>query len=155
MKDLQGRTTQGGHALCLRAALGVACRRPACWRSLAGGASDRPPRASCASAPIPNNLPFSNERGEGFENRIAQLLAQRPRRDRLAYTWWAQRRGFVRKTLKAGLLRRRPRRADGFEHAAHDAPYYRSTYVFVPRAGGPDISSFDDRGCATAASACS
>ena len=43
----------------------------------------------------PNNLPFSNERGEGFENKIAQLLAQ-DLGERVEYTWWAQRRGFFR-----------------------------------------------------------
>ena len=49
----------------------------------------------------PNNLPFSNDAGEGFENRIAELLAHDldvP----LEYRWWAQRRGFVRNTLRAG-----------------------------------------------------
>lgn len=49
----------------------------------------------------PNNLPFSNNAGEGFENRIAELLAHDldvP----LEYRWWAQRRGFVRNTLRAG-----------------------------------------------------
>ena len=50
----------------------------------------------------PNNLPFTNRRMEGFENRIADLLA-RDMRARLSYTWWAQRRGFFRITLKAGL----------------------------------------------------
>jgi len=48
----------------------------------------------------PNNLPFSNERGEGFENRIASLLAS-DLGERVEYTWWAQRRGFVRNTLNA------------------------------------------------------
>src|SRR5207237_7106840 len=41
----------------------------------------------------PNNLPFSNERRQGFENRIAELLA-RDLQAKLEYTWWAQRRGF-------------------------------------------------------------
>src|SRR5204862_89716 len=49
----------------------------------------------------PNNLPFSNNRGEGFENRIAALIA-RDLGARVEYTWWAQRRGFVRTTLNAG-----------------------------------------------------
>src|SRR5678816_3461 len=49
----------------------------------------------------PNNLPFSNRRGEGFENRIADLVARDAGAD-LAYTWWAQRRGFFRNTLGAG-----------------------------------------------------
>src|SRR5689334_8558964 len=50
----------------------------------------------------PNNLPFSNAAGEGFENKLAELLA-RHLNARLQYTWWAQRRGFVRNTLNAGL----------------------------------------------------
>src|SRR4051812_4187852 len=49
----------------------------------------------------PNNLPFSNQRGEGFENKIAEVLA-RSLGAELRYTWWAQRRGFVRNTLLAG-----------------------------------------------------
>src|SRR5438477_10014919 len=43
----------------------------------------------------PNNLPFSNEQQQGFENKIAQVLA-RDLNERLEYTWWAQRRGFFR-----------------------------------------------------------
>src|SRR4051812_46154866 len=50
----------------------------------------------------PNNLPFSNRRGEGFENKIADLLAAEMG-ERVEYTWWAQRRGFFRNTLKSGL----------------------------------------------------
>jgi mxaJ protein len=50
----------------------------------------------------PNDLPFSNKRAEGFENRIADLVA-RELGANVTYTWWAQRRGFVRNTLKAGL----------------------------------------------------
>jgi len=48
----------------------------------------------------PNNLPYSNERGEGFENKIAERLAHALKAD-LQYTWWPQRRGFVRNTLDA------------------------------------------------------
>src|SRR3982750_3527136 len=47
----------------------------------------------------PNNLPFSNERREGFENQIAELLA-RELDANIEYSWRAQRRGFFRETLK-------------------------------------------------------
>ncbi len=47
----------------------------------------------------PDNLPFSNRAGEGFENKIAALLAK-DLHARLAYTWWPQQRGYVRKTLE-------------------------------------------------------
>jgi mxaJ protein len=60
-------------------------------------ASGADPLRVCAD---PNNLPFTNDRGEGFENRIAELLA-RDLRTRVEYTWWAQRRGFLRNTLNA------------------------------------------------------
>src|ERR1043165_8656046 len=49
----------------------------------------------------PNNLPYSNQRQQGFENKIAQLVA-RDLGVRVEYLWWPQRRGFVRNTLKAG-----------------------------------------------------
>jgi quinoprotein dehydrogenase-associated probable ABC transporter substrate-binding protein len=92
----------------------------------------------------PNNLPFSNERGEGFENKIAELLA-RDLNERLEYTWWAQRRGFFRSTLRAGVCDVVLGVPSSFELAATTAPYYRSTYVFVYRKDrGLNVHSFDD-----------
>src|SRR5947208_3754011 len=49
----------------------------------------------------PNNLPFSNEHKEGFENQIAEMVA-RDTGKKLEYVWRAQRRGLIRETLKAG-----------------------------------------------------
>src|SRR5438552_3411641 len=49
----------------------------------------------------PNNLPFSNSRQEGLENRLAELVG-RDLGVRVSYTWWPQRRGFFRQTLNAG-----------------------------------------------------
>ena len=92
----------------------------------------------------PNNLPFSNERGEGFENKLAELLAA-DLRERLEYTWWAQRRGFFRHTLRAGACDVVLGVPASFELAATTAPYYRSTYVFVYRQDkGIRVRSFDD-----------
>jgi mxaJ protein len=92
----------------------------------------------------PNNLPFSNERLEGFENKIAALLA-RDLGERVSYTWWAQRRGFFRNTVKAGLCDVVLGVPTGLEMVAPTRPYYRSTYVFVYRADrGIDVRSFDD-----------
>lgn len=80
----------------------------------------------------PNNLPLSNQAGEGFENRIAELLAHHLNA-RLEYTWWPQRKSFLRQSLDA-------HRCDlviGMPSASDDIlasqPYYRSTYVFVSR----------------------
>ena len=85
----------------------------------------------------PNSMPFSNRAGEGFENRLAAMLA-----DDLGlaveYTWFPQRRGFIRNTLR----NQNPQTGDylcdvvmglphGFEMAVTTAPYYRSTYALV------------------------
>jgi mxaJ protein len=91
----------------------------------------------------PNNLPFSNEAQQGFENKIAELVAQNLDA-RLEYVWWPQRRGFVRNTLRAGTCELIVGVPSSFELAATTRPYYRSTYVFVTRHGAPAPKSFDD-----------
>ena len=90
---------------------------------------ERPALRVCAD---PNNLPFSNDRGEGFENALAGMLAA-DMGVRVEYTWWAQRRGFVRNTLRAGVCDVLIGVPSEFELAATTRPYYRSTYVFVTR----------------------
>lgn len=92
----------------------------------------------------PNNLPFSNEKQEGFENKIADILAEELNVP-VEYTWWAQRRGFVRNTLRAGICDVVIGVPSSFELALTSRPYYRSTYVFVYRKDKKlDIRSFDD-----------
>jgi mxaJ protein len=104
---------------------------------------------SAAPAPLrvcsdPNNLPFSNQKEQGFENRIAQLLA-RDLGTKVEYFWWAQRRGFVRNTLTANKCDVIIGVPSSFELALTTRPYYRSTYVFVTRKDRKlDVSSFDD-----------
>jgi quinoprotein dehydrogenase-associated probable ABC transporter substrate-binding protein len=92
----------------------------------------------------PNNLPFSNQHLEGFENKLADLMA-REMGEKVEYTWWAQRRGFFRNTLKAGACDVVLGLPAGFEMALTTSPYYRSSYVFVSRKDSHlDIESFDD-----------
>jgi mxaJ protein len=92
----------------------------------------------------PNNLPFSNRRGEGFENKIAELIA-RDLQVKVEYTWWAQRRGFVRNTLKAGSCDLIVGMPSSMELALTTTPYYRSTYAFVFRKESHlTLHSFDD-----------
>jgi quinoprotein dehydrogenase-associated probable ABC transporter substrate-binding protein len=92
----------------------------------------------------PNNLPFSNRRLEGFENRIAELIA-REMNATVEYVWWPQRRGFVRNTLKAARCEVIMGVPSSFELALTTAPYYRSTYVFVYRKDkGLEVRTFDD-----------
>jgi len=104
---------------------------------------ERPPHVLRVCAD-PNNLPFSNRRGEGFENKLAELLAK-DLGSKVEYTWWAQRRGFLRNTLLAGLCDVVIGLPRDVEMANTTQPYYRSTYVFVTRrARGLHIRSFDD-----------
>ena len=92
----------------------------------------------------PNNLPFSDQAGHGFENKIVALIAQ-DLGSTVDYTWWAQRRGYVRHTLKADVCDIWPGVASGAEMMTSTRPYYRSSYVFVTRADrGLHIASFDD-----------
>ena len=91
----------------------------------------------------PNNLPYSNERQEGFENRIAELVAREMKAE-LRYVWWAQRRGYIRNTLRAGLCDLFIGMPTGLDMVLVTRPYYRSTYAFVTKRDGPRITSFDD-----------
>ena len=92
----------------------------------------------------PNNMPFSNEREQGFENQLVNLVAKNLNAE-VKYVWWAQRRGNVRSTLKAGLCDVIPGVASGLEMLATTEPYYRSTYVFVTRSDRKlQLSGFDD-----------
>lgn len=92
----------------------------------------------------PNNLPFSNRAGEGFENKLAEIIADELGRT-VEYVWWPQRRGFIRNTLRAGRCDVVMSIPSSFELALPTRPYYRSTYVFVARADREiDVTSFDD-----------
>jgi mxaJ protein len=89
----------------------------------------------------PSNLPFSNANGQGFENKIAELIA-RDFDARLEYTWLPQRMGFVRNTLGRGACDVIIGVPSNYELAQPTVPYYRSTYVFVSRKAG--VTSLDD-----------
>jgi mxaJ protein len=104
-----------------------------------GGSS--PPLRVCAD---PDNLPFSNQRGEGFENRLAELFA-RDLHTSVAYTWRAQRRGFVRKSFAGAACDVIIGVPAQLTQLLRTAPYYRSTYVFVARRDRHlSVRSFDD-----------
>ena len=85
----------------------------------------------------PNNMPFSNQAGEGLENRIAQLVARDLHAD-LQYTWYAERRSFLKYSLQADLCDVVMGVPSTLDTVATTAPYYRSTYAFVEKAGRPN-----------------
>src|SRR4051812_19924833 len=103
------------------------------------GAAPAPLRV-CAD---PNNLPFSNERGEGFENKIASLVARDLGRP-LTYFWLPQRRGFVRNSLNAGRCDVVMGIPAQYGLLQPTRSYYRSSYAFVSRRDRRlGIDSFD------------
>jgi mxaJ protein len=90
----------------------------------------------------PDNLPYSNTRGEGFENRIAEVVAEELHAE-LRYEWLPFLRGFVRKTMGEGLCDVFIGVPAEFERVTATRPYYRSGYVFISRGPSP-VRSFED-----------
>lgn len=92
----------------------------------------------------PNHLPFSNKEMQGFENRIAQLIADDLDRT-LRYRWWPQTIGFVRNTLKVRLCDLVMGVTSVNELLQNTNPYYRSVYTLVYRKdSGLDILTLAD-----------
>jgi mxaJ protein len=121
--------------LTLAVAASCACGGPSATTRAVG------PLRVCAD---PNNLPFSNDRLEGFENRLADVVAGELGTI-VQYTWWAQRRGFLRQTLDAGLCDVVMGLPSSLQSVEVTRPYYRSTYVFVTRRVDQfGLHSFDD-----------
>jgi mxaJ protein len=79
----------------------------------------------------PSNMPFTDESGEGFENKLADLVAEKTGRKSVAYTWFPMVMGFVRNTLRANRCDIIMGYAQGDELVQNTNAYYRSTYVLV------------------------
>ena len=91
----------------------------------------------------PDNLPFSNERLEGFENRIAAVVAAELGATPV-YAWWPHQRGLVRNTIDAGTCDVIFGVPEGLDFVLWTKPYYRSSYVMAYRSDrGYDFRSLD------------
>lgn len=108
---------------------GVAIARLSFFVTLLSFASAQPALRVCAD---PNNLPFSNQRGEGFDNHIAEIVAS-SLNTRLDYVWYPQRGQFLRRTLDAGLCDVVMGAPSTMDSETVSQPYYRSTYVLLTR----------------------
>jgi mxaJ protein len=115
-----------------------------------------PPAPSAAARPVPirvsvlrvcadpNDLPFSSRARNGFENRVARILAA-DLGARLEMVWVPLRRGLVRNTLGQDRCDALLGVPAGWERVLSTRPYYRSTYVFASRRDrGPAFRSLDD-----------
>jgi mxaJ protein len=80
----------------------------------------------------PDNLPASNQKGEGYENRIAELLAQ-TWGDKLEYAWWPVRRGFFSRALNGRYCDIAITAPAGLDMAGVTNAYFKSSYVMVYR----------------------
>lgn len=110
---------------------------------LMASTSRRPPSELRVCAD-PYDMPFSNSQEEGFENKIAHVVAQDLNASVINY-WWPSRRGFLRNSILAGLCDVMIQAPVGFDPVATTKPYYRSTYYLVFRPGrGHDVRSLDD-----------
>lgn len=94
----------------------------------------------------PSNMPFTDESGEGFENKLAELVAEKTGRKSVAYTWFPMATGFVRNTLRANRCDIIMGYAQGDELVQNTNAYYRSTYVMVSRKGSglDDVETIED-----------
>jgi len=111
--------------------------------ALMAGAPTRPASdlRVCAD---PYDMPFSNSQGEGFENKIAQVVARDLNATVINY-WWPSRRGVLRNSILGGFCDVMIQAPVGLDPVATTKPYYRSTYYFVFRADrGLQLRSLDD-----------
>jgi quinoprotein dehydrogenase-associated probable ABC transporter substrate-binding protein len=93
----------------------------------------------------PRNLPFSNEKGEGFENKLAEFFAQKLQK-RLDYMYFPQATGFVRVTLGAHRCDVIMGFPQGDELVQGTNPYYRTAYALVakPGSGLDEVTTLED-----------
>src|SRR3981081_4493969 len=93
----------------------------------------------------PRNMPFSNEKGEGFENKVAALFAERLQKN-LEYAYYPGATGFVRNTLGAHRCDVIMGFPQGDDLAQGTNPYYRTAYALVVKQDGglEDVATLDD-----------
>lgn len=92
----------------------------------------------------PGNMPFSERKEDGFENKIAAIVADELK-VKVRYYWLTQGPGFVRNTLGTGLCDLIIGQTFGGDLVQTTNPYYRSAYTLVTRSGELDgVVSLDD-----------
>jgi mxaJ protein len=92
----------------------------------------------------PDNMPLSNQKGEGFEQKIAELIGKEWN-TKIEYAWWPVRRGFFSRALNGRYCDVAIEAPAGLDMAGVTKPYFRSGYVFLTRKdSGLDITSLAD-----------
>jgi quinoprotein dehydrogenase-associated probable ABC transporter substrate-binding protein len=121
--------------------LGAACALLAIALSLPGsdGARAEGVLRVCAD---PDNMPFSNEKGEGFENKLATLIADELG-DRLAYSWFSESTGYVPNTMGSDACDLVMGYAQGTGLIDDTNPYYYTSYVLIYRQGDQSLAGVE------------
>jgi ABC-type amino acid transport substrate-binding protein len=112
-------------------------------RGVAGSAAPRKEAPLFRVCADPSNLPYSDDRARGFENAIAEVVAEELGAT-LEYAWLPRVEGWLARTLGAGHCDVVMGVPTAFEGLLVTAPYYRSTYVFVQKRGARPVRSLDD-----------
>jgi mxaJ protein len=140
---LNGRTTKatpanGPRRLLVRigACLGLAAVLSA---ASVDGAQSAGSLRVCAD---PDNMPFSDEKGEGFENKLAELIAQKLDAQ-LEYTWFTEASGYVPNTVGSNACDLVMGYAQGTGLIEDTNPYYYASYVLIYRQGDPNLEGVD------------
>jgi mxaJ protein len=137
------RTWQAWRYLIVGAWLGVA------FLSGAGSGASADPAGETALRVCadPDNMPFSNAKGEGFENKLAELIAQKLNA-RLDYTWFTEATGYVPNTMGSGACDLVMGYAQGTGLIEDTNPYYYTSYLLIYREGDAslrDVESLGDK----------
>ncbi len=127
--------------------LGLAALLAAAVRPAAAQQTGEPVMVAASSLRIcadPDNLPLSNDKGEGFENRIAELIGQTWHRP-VEFAWWPVRRGFFSRALNGRYCDVAITAPVGMDMALTTKAYFGSSYVIVTRQDRDlDIRTLDD-----------
>ena len=141
---MQHRAFSTSIAAGLVAALLASAGTPAAAQDQPGLRSNAPIAGVLRICADPDNMPASNQKGEGYENKIAELIAKEWNA-KLEYAWWPVRRGFFSRALNGRYCDIALTAPSELDMAATTKPYYRSQYVVVYRKdSGLDLKSLDD-----------
>jgi quinoprotein dehydrogenase-associated probable ABC transporter substrate-binding protein len=137
------------HSLIMSLALAAVLVSPQIARAQANDATDLSielvdPKVLRVCAD-PRNLPFSNQQGEGFENKLAEFFADKLQK-KLDYMYFPQASGFVRMTLAAHRCDVIMGFPQGDDLVQGTNPYYRTAYAMVVKQGSglEDVAKLDD-----------
>jgi mxaJ protein len=137
---LNGRTTTANPGLRLLVTIGACLGLAvALLAASGGGAKSAGSLRVCAD---PDNMPFSDEKGEGFENKLAELIAQKLDAQ-VEYTWFAEASGYVPNTVGSNACDLVMGYAQGTGLIEDTNPYYYTSYVLIYRQGDPNLEGVD------------